>query len=95
MRGKAKLERLNHAWYGYVFFMALTNLVGAVFDAGLFAFLALPFVAVVSFISFLWALRIGTLLLRRSRLTRLAVLVLAPIGKLAELPLHERGPLLV
>lgn len=82
MNGKAKLEALINAWYGYTLFAALVNLVSALLGSGLFAFFTVPFVVVVSLFSFFVAWAIGKLLLKRSGLTRFVILVLSPVALL-------------
>lgn len=82
MNGKAKLEALVNAWYGYTLFAALVNLATAVLGSGFFAFFTVPFVIGVSLFSFFVAWAIGKLLLKRSGLTRFVLLVLSPIALL-------------
>lgn len=82
MSGKAKIEALTNAWYGYTLFAALVNLVSAVLGSGLFAFLTVPFVIGVSLFSLFLTWGIGKLLLARSGLTRFVLLVLSPIALL-------------
>jgi hypothetical protein len=83
MNGKAKLESLINAWYGFMLFSTLVNLVSAVLGAGFFAFLAVPFVIGISLFAFFISWAIGKLLLARSSLTRFFVLVLSPFGILS------------
>jgi uncharacterized protein (DUF2062 family) len=80
MSGKAKIEALTNAWYGYTLFAALVNLVSALLGSGLFAFLTVPFVIGVSLFSLFLTWGIGKLLLARSGLTRFVLLVLSPLA---------------
>jgi hypothetical protein len=82
MEGKAKLEALTNAWYGYTLFAALVNIVSAFLGGGIFGFVAIPFVIFFSLFSLFVAWAIGKLLIKRSGLTRFVVLVLSPLGLL-------------
>ena len=82
MDGKAKIEALTNAWYGYTLFAGLVNVVGALLGARVFGFVAIPIVVAFSVFSLFVAWVIGRLLLNRSRLTRLVVLVLSAFGLL-------------
>lgn len=80
MSGKAKIEALTNAWYGYTLFATLAYLTSAVVGSGLFAFFTVPLVIGVSLFCFFVNWAVGKLLLRRSGLTRVVVVVLSPIG---------------
>ncbi|NUO53991.1 MAG: hypothetical protein HOV80_34535 [Polyangiaceae bacterium] len=82
MEGKAKLEALTNAWYGYTLFAALVNIVSAFLGGGIFGFVAVPFVIFFSLFSLFVAWAIGKLLIKRSGLTRFIVLVFSGIGLL-------------
>lgn len=80
MDGKAKIQTLTNAWYGYTAFSALVSIGSALLLSGRGGSLAIPLVLVVSLFSFFVSWAIGKLLLQRSSLTRAVVLVFSFLG---------------
>lgn len=80
MEGKAKLEALTNAWYGYTLFAALVNIVSAFFGWGFFAFVGVAIALFVSCFMFFLAWAIGKLLIKRSGVTRFIVLLFSGLG---------------
>ena len=83
MNGKAKLEGLVNAWYGFTLFAAIVNVVTAVLGSGFFAGLTVPFVIGILLFSFFVTWVIGKLLLAKSGIMRFVLLVLSPLFVLA------------
>jgi hypothetical protein len=83
MNGKAKLEGLINAWYGFSLFAAIVNVVTAVLGSGFFAFFTVPFVIGISLFTFFVTWVIGKLLLAKSGIMRFVLLILSPLAILA------------
>jgi hypothetical protein len=80
MHGKAKIQSLTNAWYGYTFLAALVNVVRALSGSVVGAALGVIIVACFFLFSIFVTWSVGKLLLARSGLTRVLVLVLSSVG---------------
>ena len=78
MSAKEKIQNLTNAWYGFTVFAALVNLV--VNGVGIFS---VVFVGAGTIFSLVWAWFLGRQLLRKSSLTRMALVVLSAISVVA------------
>jgi hypothetical protein len=83
--GRSKIEGLVSEWYGFMTFTTLVNVVLAIFGSGIFSILTVPIVLAISAVGFAITWGIGRLLLGRSSVTRIVLIVLAPIAFLGDL----------